>query len=163
MKSKVVDKLIWQSKPFPELVMTERMLTLLRYRYSQVKSWKQMMLDLEVYLTRHPEKEPKDYKRFVLNCAKRHAEDVQKGLRHPDGTVNLKAFVNRAPERPARERSFTADQSAEHAKDLRRQLATLERGTKAYDDMLAEIRRTESSTPVLSFGEIMKKISEHSA
>lgn len=160
MRNKTPEQLIWASKLYPKLVMTDRMLAYLRHHYSQVKSWKQMMLDLEVYLTKHPEKTPKDFKRFVLNCGKRHADDVLKGLRKPDGTVNLKAFANRSPERPSREESFTADVAADRSRELRRKLSTLERGTPEYDRTLAEIRSSESTQPVLSFADIMNRIAE---
>ncbi len=145
------------SEPW-SLVMTQKMLDLLHYRFPSVTSWRNLMLDLETYLVRRPDKEPKDFKKFVLNCAKRHAEDVKKGLRFADGKVNLKAFADRAPERPEREESLTQTALVQKTNSLRAKLATLERGTPEYEKILAQLRRPKQEQMLLSFGEIMERI-----
>lgn len=154
------DKTLWQSKVFPGLVMTKKMLDLLHYRYPSVKSWYILMLDLETYLVRRQDKVPKDFKKFVLNCAKRHAEDVRKGLRLPDGKVNLKAFENRAPDRPKRDESFTKKASAEDIAALKAKLETLDRGTPEYERTLKQFERAVNEKPLLSVGEILHRLSE---
>jgi hypothetical protein len=159
MKNKIEEKNIWQSKVFPELVMTQKMLDLLHYRYSFVKNWHSLMLDLETYLVRKPDKTPKDFKKFVLNCAKRRVDDIQKGKRYPDGSINLKKF--QGPEVTVRrDESFSMRSNATDTCSLRIRLQRLERGTPEYNDVLAQLKKNkENKSQPLLLGDIFKKIS----
>lgn len=157
-KVKVAEKIIWQSKVFPELLITQKMLDLLHYRYSYVKNWQSLMLELETYLVRKPDKLPKDYKKFVLNCAKRRADDVMKGTRFPDGTINLKKF--QGPEVTVkRDESLSRQSNATDTRSLRIKLQQLERGTPEYNEVLAQLEKTkESKSQPLSLGDIFNKL-----
>ncbi len=152
------DKTIWQSKLFPDLVMTKRMLDFLHLRYSIVKSWHPLMLDLEKYLTIHPNKTPKDFKKFVLNCAKRHAEDVLKGYRFPDGKPNLKALSEKR-ETVTREPSVLKEVQKDGITALREKLKTMEHDDPDYERTLNEMRKLEHSQPnAMSIGEVFAKL-----
>jgi hypothetical protein len=155
------DKVIWQSKLFPDLVMTERILNFLHLRYSIVKSWHPLMLDLEKYLTIHPNKTPKDFKKFILNCAKRHAEDVQKGYRFPDGKVNLKAFAHRGPDKITRDPSIMVQARKINISELREKLKSMDHDSPEYERMLNEMRKLEHSQPdAMSIGDVFAKLAD---
>lgn len=153
-----VDRIIWQSKVIDGLVMTENMLKLLHDRYFIVKSWQPFMLDLEKYLAMNPHKMPKDFKKFVLKCAPRHADDVKRGYRWPDGKVNLKAFAHRGPDKVTRDPSLTEEMLHDEQDDLRDKLKTLERGTPEYEETLVKLQRARYNTPTLSIGQVLQKL-----
>jgi hypothetical protein len=157
-KQKSIEKIIWVSKVFPELVMTQRMLDLLHYRYSHVKNWQSLMIELETYLVRRSDKIPKDYKKFVLNCAKRRADDVLKGTRFPDGKINLKMFAG--PETVvSRDESLSKDVSSSDNRSLRIKLGQLERGTPEYEATLAKLEQNKKSkSQPMSLGDVFNKI-----
>lgn len=141
--------------------MTNLMLAHLRSdpRTAIVSRWDGMMADLEAYLIRKPEKLPKDFKKFVFNCARRRAQDVKEGKRFPDGRINMKAFENRRPETIDRAPSLAKQLAVDEQVTLRAKLATLQRGTKEYGDTLQQLKLKKAPAP-MSFGEIMKKITE---
>lgn len=153
-----IDRIIWESKIIPGLMMTKRMLDLLHDRYFIVKSWRQFMLDLEKYLVMNPHKIPKDFKKFVLKCAPRHADDVKKGYRFPDGKVNLKAFAHRGPDEVTRDPSLTKQIVQDEEDRLRAKLETLERGTPEYEETLVALQRARFNMPTLSIGEVFQKL-----
>lgn len=160
--AKLGEKIIWQSKVIKGLTMTNLMLSHLRTNPSTaiVSRWDGMMADLEAYLIRKPEKMPKDFKKFVFNCARRRAQDVKEGKRYPDGRINLKAFEKK-PEVGSRrlDVSLTKQLAVQEHAALRAKLATLRRGTKEYNDTLQQLKQKKAPA-LMSFGEIMKKISE---
>lgn len=83
---------IWQSAIIPDLMLTDDMLKLLQSRYPSITKWQPFMLDLEEYLISNPDKHPVNFTRWILKCAKRRADDVAKGFRRPDGTVNFEKW-----------------------------------------------------------------------
>ncbi len=152
------DQLIWESKVIPGLVMTRRMLDYLHSHYSIVKTWQPLMLDLEKYLTIHPNKTPKDFKKFVLNCAKRHADDVLKGYRFPDGKVNLNKLAQRR-ETVDREPSVMKQARKDDISALREKLKNMEHDDPDYERTLNEMRKLEHSQPnAMSIGEVFAKL-----
>jgi hypothetical protein len=107
---------------------------------------------------RRSDKIPKDYKKFVLNCAKRRADDVLKGTRFPDGKINLKMFAG--PETVvSRSESMSKDVSSSDTRSLRIKFAQLERGTPEYEETLAKIEQNKNSkSQPMSLGDVFNKI-----
>lgn len=151
------EKIVWQSKLFPDLMVTQKMLDFLHCRYAVVKSWRPLMLDLEEYLTGRPDKVPKDFRRFILNCARRHADDVQKGYRYTNGIVNVAELANRR-ETVTREPSLNKALVETEEDKLRETLKTMERGTEEYEQTLVALQRARYNQPTLSIGEVFAKL-----
>ena len=116
------------------------------------------MLELEKYLTIHPNKTPKDFKKFVLNCARRHAEDVQKGYRYPDGKVNLNKLAERR-ETVNREPSVMAQERKNNISEMREKLKSMDHDDPDYERALNEMRRLEHSQPdAMSIQEVFARL-----
>lgn len=63
-----MSEIIWQSKRFPELVLTKEHLELLKENYPEVKHFQPEMKKMELWLHDHPNRRPqKNWKRFITN------------------------------------------------------------------------------------------------
>lgn len=81
------DKIVWQSKHYPQLVLSQAKLDLLKYAYPSIKKFEPLLKDMEVWLFDHPEKQPKrNWGAFISSWCRIHVriEAERQAERRPE-------------------------------------------------------------------------------
>lgn len=81
------EKVIWRSKYYPEMTMTERQLEVLRYAYPGIIQFEPELRRAEAWLYANPDRVPKKNWKSFINNWMRIAEEKSKreAIRHPAG------------------------------------------------------------------------------
>ena len=90
-------KIIWQSKPYPKLLLTDVMLELYRRAYPSIKAFQPIMLQIEIWLTNNPHRIPRrNWGNLINTFCRRQNEDAK----HPRKVPRYQGAGQAAPYNP---------------------------------------------------------------